>query len=254
MSLDVRVGNATALDLPDESVHCIVTSPPYNVGIEYEGYDDNMPWGDYIEMLHGACREMSRVLISGGRAWVNVPPASPIEAGRGDRADLGTMWANGLSNHLMYRDTVVWHKNAHVGACQWGSWLSPSAPNMRGLWENVLCFFKGEWKRERPADLDPEWKAPRYDLGGDWSDLCRNVWNLQPSMEKYSPVPFPLDLPARCIRLSTWPGETVLDPFGGGGTTAEAADILMRHGISIDISPQQTQITKDRLTTLFGGT
>lgn len=254
----VAQGDATALPFPDDSIDCIVSSPPYNVGIDYTDYGDRLPWEWYIDIAVRAAEEMHRVLVPGGRVWLNVPPAipfpaffDPTEKKRPDRANVAAMWWSALQQSgLWYRDTVAWIQDSHDGACAWGSWLQPSEPNLRGGWESILLFYKKVWHRT-PRPAWARWKAPRKELGGDWTDLCRNVWKMAPSRSKDSPAPFPLELPARAIRLSTWPQDVVLDPFGGSGTTAEAADILGRVGISLDVSETQTKATLDRLTNLF---
>lgn len=228
-------GDATHLPLADESVHCVVTSPPYNVGIEYHDYDDHLPWSDYFEMAQRSSNEMDRVLVPGGRAWVNVMPSVPVE-GVPARLNLGRLWAQALHDAgLHYRDTVIWKQDSHDGGTAWGSWLRPSAPNLRGSYEIILCVFKHPYKRT-PPDALKGWQAPREELGGDWTDLCRNVWELQPARPNNdAPAPFPIELPARAIRLSTWPGEVVLDPFAGSGTSLRAASNLGRVGVGIDI-------------------
>ena len=257
----VTQGDAANLPFPDDSIDCIVTSPPYNVGIEYAGYHDRKPWMEYLKLATDACNEMARVLVPGGRVWLNVPAAIPFFNAEMKatpwRAAVADVWSSRLGEAgLSYRDTIAWIQDSHDGACAWGSWLSPSAPNLRGGWESILLWFKESddkrncWKRPAPPGYE-NWSAPRRELGGDWPDLCRNVWYLAPSRSKDSPAAFPLDLPARCIRLGTWPGQTVLDPFGGSGTTAEAAHVLGRVGISLDCSREQTRKTADRLTYLF---
>lgn len=216
---------------------------------------------EYLDLATAACDEMARVLIPGGRVWVNVPAAIPFFNAEMKptpwRAAVSAVWADRLgAAGLCYRDTIAWIQDSHDGACAWGSWLSPSAPNLRGGWEAILCWFKesgissNSWKRQAPSEFANS-SMPRKELGGDWTDLCRNVWYLAPSRSKDSPAPFPLELPARCIRLGTWPGEVVLDPFGGSGTTAEAAHVLDRVGISLDCSAEQTTKTADRLHTLW---
>lgn len=253
------VGDATKLVLPDESVHCVITSPPYNVSVEYDGYTDFINWIDYRDLAQDSAREMERVLVEGGRVWVNVPPAVPEQPnGNLYRQSLQHIWHQALGMAgFTYRDTVVWRQDSHDGACAWGSWKRPSAPNLRGCWEAVLSFYKGQYKRTPPTVGEKLIEAyENYEdadtLGGEWTDLVRNVWDITPARgSKYGPAPFPLELPARCIRLSTWPGELVLDPFGGSGTTAKAADILNRVGVSVDISPRQTAAAADRVFTLF---
>lgn len=235
------VGDATSMPLKTQSVHCIVTSPPYNVSIPYEGYDDQLPWVDYRRMAIDASREMARVLVPGGRVWLNVQGVTPI--GKGDnsrRYALGALWHTCLAEAgLFFRDEIAWIQDSYDGGCAWGSWLQPSAPNTRGSWEKILCFYRGpSWKRDTPLDWKG-WRAPREELGGEWMDLCRNVWKLPPVPRKFGPAPFPVELPARAIRLSTWPGEVVLDPFVGTGQTLRAAASLDRIGIGFDISPEQ---------------
>lgn len=260
MSTEVVLGNAADLDwIDDESIDCIVTSPPYNCGISYDGYTDDLPWEDYHNMVvRPSLHEMYRVLKPDGRLWLNLPPSTPIATNTKVipyRVPLANNWLEVATAEIdfHYRDTIVWKQNSHDGGTAWGSWLSPSAPNIRGEWETIMSFFKGpEWKRTPPPEHST-YMDIRHDLGGDWTDMCRNVWEMPTAKRTYSAAPFPLELPARCIRLSCFPGSRVLDPFGGGGTTAEAADLLGHHGISVDISPEQTRITRDRLTTLFGG-
>lgn len=245
-------GDATNLIFPDESIDCIVTSPPYNVGVPYDGYKDFINWVDYRGMAQDAAREMERVLVDGGRVWVNIPPAVPEQPnGNLYRQCPQHIWHQALGMAgFTYRDTIVWRQDSHDGACAWGSWKRPSAPNLRGCWEAVLSFFKGPYKRTPPEGFE-SWEDDAVAMT-QWPELVRNVWDIQPERgSKYGPAPFPLELPVRCIRLSTWPGEVVLDPFGGSGTTAKAADVLGRVGISVDISARQTAAAADRMFTLF---
>lgn len=223
-------GDARALPIAGESVHAVVTSPPYNVGIGYEAYDDTAPWPQYETLAAESAREIARVLVPGGRAWVNVMPAVPLDDGT--RYDLSGCWHSALTAAgLRYRDTVIWVQDSHDGGCAWGSWGSPSAPNLRGGYEVILSFFKGEWRRQVP-----EQKGYRDPTVSDWPSLTRNVWTIRPARRKAdAPAPFPDELASRCIRLSTFPGEVVLDPFSGSGVTARCAHALGRWGIGVDL-------------------
>lgn len=233
-------GDARELPLEDESVACIVTSPPYNVGVEYEGYKDAIDWNEYYLFAQDSAREMSRVLVPGGRLWLNVMPTVPIE-GAATRMPLQQLWMDAiddLHSALEYRDTVVWVQDSFDGACGWGSWKRPSAPNLRGGYEVILSYFKPPYKRTAPEGYE-KWTddfADDVNEESRWQDLCRNVWTMRPQRRRAgAPAPFPPELPARCIRLSTWPGETVLDPFVGSGTTVEVAEALGRIGIGVDV-------------------
>jgi site-specific DNA-methyltransferase (adenine-specific) len=225
------------------------------LGVSYEGYRDRVPWATYWQLVHCSCREMARVLVPGGRVWLNVMRTEPEQATGGThhkrrhakggghevaRVDLARVWAEGLEGAgLAYRETVVWAQDAYDGACSWGSWRMPSAPNLRGEYEVVLVFHKGPWKRSCPGGFEG-W---RDELGG-WEDCCRNVWRIPPARRAEHPAVFPDELARRCIRLSTWPGEFVLDPFCGSGTTLRAARDLGRSALGVELSGSYVRLAR----------
>lgn len=244
-----------------QSAACIVTSPPYNVGLDYADHTDVMPWPQYRQLAAAICREAERALIDGGRCWINVTPVvpvAPIEAGdhsgRGvnPRVSLLGIWSNAIeAKGLGIWDYVAWPTPRGPG-CAWGSWQSPSGPNMRGEWETIIAAHRGPWAREHP----PEFKGWQ-DGVGRWIDLCSNVWRMQPEQRRDGhPAPFPDDLPSRCIRLSAFPGELVVDPFAGSGTTLLAARALGRKAVGIEMSERYCEIAAGRLSQSvldFGG-
>lgn len=259
------------------NVACIVGSPPYNVAIPNypSGYRDHVRWPVYQAWAHRWARAFHEVLCSGGRVWVNVMQTVPRTVGEpgGERVNMARLWANALeAAGLKYRDTVLWIQDSFDGGTAWGSWLQPSAPNLRGSSELILVYCKDRWHRPIPR----EWKGVRLArgvmldaggrpakdedgkvipdpavLGGPWEDLVRNVWRIpsaNPGTWHYKdedgkvqpprpnlPALYPIDVPARAIRLSTWPGETVLDPWAGHCTTGFAADALGRESIMVDL-------------------
>jgi site-specific DNA-methyltransferase (adenine-specific) len=239
MTNQIIQGDARKSGLEPRSVAAAVFSPPYNIDADYgDDVNDALPWPEYQEMVLDVAEEMFRVLDDRGRIWVNVQPTVPFKVGKSDkRINLSQMWASSLDfAGFHYRDTVTWIQDSFDGACAWGSWRQPSAPNQRGSHEVILCYYKGEWKRPRPESILKGWKDDA-DETGEWAnDLCRNVWRINPVRSKNHPSQFPVELPARCIRLSTWPGETVLDPFVGAGNTLRAAEALGRNAIGIDLS------------------
>jgi site-specific DNA-methyltransferase (adenine-specific) len=234
-------------------VACMVTSPPYNVDLGYDEHDDVMPWPDYADMAAAACRLTQASLLEGGRAWLNVTPvvpAVPIPAGwhsgrgKNPRRSLLTLWSWHLeAAGLGIWDFVAWPSTRGSGTA-WGSWQSPASPNLRGDWEAIIAAYKGTWSRETPD----RWRGWKDEMGG-WTPLTSNVWKLQPEhrTENGHPAPFPLELPERCIRLSTWPGETVLDPFMGSGTSLRAAKNLGRRAIGIEKSERYCEMAARRL-------
>ena len=225
-------GSAMSLPLRDDSVDCIITSPPYGTGIEYDVYTDVPPWESrYRSLVRFSVAEMYRVAKPSARVWVNVMPSVPHREG-GSRYPLGLLWQTELGRVFSYRDTVVWMQDNWHGVCAWGSWRRPSAPNLRGSYEIILSFFKPPYKRVAPRNL-----GKYEDAGEDWQDLCRNVWTIAPAKRTAAaPAPYPEELVERVIRLSTWPGEVCLDPFAGSGTTERVAARLGRTGIGVDLA------------------
>lgn len=235
--------DAAALPLADESVQCEFTSPPYNVGVNYDGYDDVRPWADYWADVDRWTAEMYRVAAPGCRSWINVAPVVQEEPGGHGRngphsgrslktrQSLIAGWSTRMeAAGFQPADIVAWTSQRGSGTA-WGSWQSPSAPNLRGDWEAVLVYFKGSWVRTPPPGYEG-WK----DKLGNWPALASNVWTLRPETRNGHPAPFPVELAARAIRLSTWPGESVLDAFCGGGSTLRAAKDLGRRGIGVEQS------------------
>ncbi len=156
----------------------VVTSPPYNVGL---GYDDDptgdaLGWEAYGDLTTTAVEAMAWALVPGGRAWVNTAVSVPLAIGgegRKRRVLLGTWWANALaSGGLELVDQVAWASVRGPGTA-WGSWQSPSSPNLRGDYEVVTVACKGGWERQAPAGVEG-WR----DTAGGWESLCSTVWNV----------------------------------------------------------------------------
>ena len=244
---DIREG----VPLEDESVSCVVTSPPYNVGVDYDVHDDRLDWAEYYDLAHRTCAEMFRLLIPSGRAWVNVAPVVAAWADENTRLEvdgfrvcLAEVWSLILgAEGLGLRDWVAWISNRQPDTA-WGSWESPSAPNLRGAWETILVASKGPWRREPPEGREG-WR----DQVGDWAVLCSNVWRIAPERDRHGhPAPFPVEVPSRCIRLSSWPGGLVLDPFAGTGSTLLAARQLGRQAVGVELSERYCEIAATRLS------
>lgn len=256
-------GGRDGWPVPAESAACVVFSPPYNVGLDYDEHDDVMPWHLYNALAGVVARNAYEALMpDAGRCWINVTPVVPEKplaagdhSGRGTnpRRSLLNIWDNALlSRGFGIWDYVAWPSPRGPG-CAWGSWESPSGPNMRGEWETIIAAHRGDWARPHPPERKG-WK----DSVGRWIDLTTNVWSMSPEhrTEGGHPAPFPDDLPSRCIRLSTFPGELVVDPFAGSGTTLIAARALGRRAVGIESSERYCEIAATRLaqTSLdFGG-
>jgi site-specific DNA-methyltransferase (adenine-specific) len=213
---------------------CVVTSPPYNSGVAYDGYDDNLGIFAYIDLAEAACNLMATAIqLDWGRAWVNVG------------VERWQTWSHSLQKAGFYgQTTVCWDYGIPTRDCAWGSWRSPTAPHFRYGWEPVICGWPMRWKRDEPWGLEG-W---RDELGG-WERLACNIWRIPPGASRANghPAAMPLELAMRAIRLSTWPGEVVLDPFMGSGTTLLAARLLGRQAIGIEISEGYCELAVKRL-------
>jgi site-specific DNA-methyltransferase (adenine-specific) len=216
-------------------VACAVTSPPYNSGVAYDGYDDSLPDGDYQPFADVTCRQISATLAAAyGRAWVNVGVSRL------------TVWLDAIRRAAMTeRHIVCWDYGIATSDTAWGGWETPSAPHVRHAWEPIVYATTGEWRRQAPAGIE-HWRDP---LGG-WADMIRGMWRIPPgeSCRSRHPAVMPVALAERCIRLSTWPGELVLDPFAGSGTTLLAAKRLGRRAVGVEQSERYCEMAAVRLS------
>jgi site-specific DNA-methyltransferase (adenine-specific) len=251
--------DAREVDLSEQAA-AVVTSPPYNVGVGYDGHPDTMPWPEYRALAAEVAAVMARALVPGGRAWVNTAVSVPETPGPDGhrpghtakrRVLLGHLWATALEHAgLDLVDQVAWSSLRGSGTA-WGSWQSPAAPNLRGDYEVLTVACRHGWERRPPSGAE----AWRDTLGG-WPALCSTVWQIAPARRDGHPAPMPVEVCRRAVRLSTWPGETVLDPFAGSGTTLLAARQLGRRAVGIERSEAYCALAVERLSQTaldFGG-
>ena len=231
----IAIYHADLRDVPHVGpAACVVTSPPYNAGVAYDVHDDAIADGEYRSLAASASRLMAASLrAENGRAWINVGVTQLHRW-------LDALGAAGLSRST----TVAWDYGLSTADTAWGSWQSPSAPHLRYGFEPVICAWGEQWRRTAPPGFEP-WR----DELGDWPALCRNVWRIAPgaSVRSEHPAVMPVELAARAIRLSTWPGETVLDPFAGTGTTLVAARLLGRRALGVEVSERYCELAAKRL-------
>ncbi|MEX0737102.1 MAG: site-specific DNA-methyltransferase [Bacteroidota bacterium] len=199
-------------ELPDASVHLMITSPPYNVSKEY---DEDFTLPEYRDLLRAVFRETHRVLVPGGRACINVAnvgrkPYIPLHAYiMQDMLDLG----------FLMRGEIIWNKAGSAGpSTAWGSWRSASNPTLRDVHEYILIFTKENFGRPGAGKKNT--------IGRDeFLESTKSIWTFGAESAKRvgHPAPFPLELPNRLIQLYSFQGDVVLDPFAGSGTTCVAA-------------------------------
>jgi site-specific DNA-methyltransferase (adenine-specific) len=234
----IILGNAEKMkEIPDNSLHLMVTSPPYNVSKEY---DDDLSLREYLIMLLNVFAETYRVLVNGGRACINV-----ANLGRKPYIPLSDYISNMMEDiGFLMRGEIIWNKGAGAGVSMaWGSWMSASNPVLRDVHEYILIFSKGSFKRKKLKENDNTIEREQF---MEWT---KSVWTMNPESAKKvgHPAPFPVELPYRLIQLYTYKNDVILDPFIGSGSTAIAAINSSRSYIGYDIDPEYVELAEKRI-------
>ncbi len=231
-----------------EPVHLVVTSPPYNVGIDYDMHADDM--GTHLDMLTDVWRRCYEVMEDGARICVVVPfgvgrtPWVPFAA-----RIMETLQAAGF----VLRGQIVWDKNTTGNRTSWGSWRMPSAPALRDTTESIVVAHKGSGTLAIPDDVlcaDNEGRKYAPWLSADYfMELAQDHWAIAPESAQRvkHPAPYPVELVTRLIHFYAFPGAHVLDPFGGSGTTGVAAVQQGCAATLFDISAQYCQLAQERI-------
>lgn len=226
-------------ELPDNSVHLMITSPPYNVTKEY---DDNLSLDEYINLLNRVWKETYRVLVPGGRACINI-----ANLGRKPYIPLHSYIIEGMSSlGFLMRGEIIWNKGSSAStSTAWGSWLSAANPVLRDIHEYILVFSKGSFslpKNDKEATIK---KA-------EFLEWTKSVWNFSAVSAKKvgHPAPFPEELPERLIKLYSFKNDVVLDPFVGSGTTCITAVKNYRSYIGYDINKKYIDLANRKITQL----
>ena len=217
------------------SAHLVVTSPPYNVGKEYE---NDLTHDGYVAMLRSTIRAIHRVLAPGGRICVNIAnvnrkPYIPYDA---------FVKTAMLDAGFLMRGDILWDKgDGATASTAWGSWCSATNPVLRDIHEYIIVGSKGS--RQRNGGTSTLFSS-------DFTKLTKSIWRMateNPDRVNH-PAPFPLELPRRLIKLYSFREDVVLDPFCGSGTTCLAAKHLGRSYIGIDKSEEYCEIVRRRVS------
>ncbi len=234
--------------IPDESVHLVLSSPPYNIQLEgYRNRNDDDPYKVYVDWLKKIFIECKRILVDGGRLVINI---DSVRNRQDDeeymRPIAGDLINVGREIGLKYRTEICWYKQNWSGrATAFGSYMSCSNPAIRRNHEYIMVWSKGSWKLEG----DPELSDMTNEEFQNWTF---STWFIQPETQNLNghPAPFPEELARRVIKLFSYRGNTVVDPFMGTGTTGLMAKILGRNYIGIDNSESDVNYARQRISSV----
>lgn len=234
---DILVTN----QIRQESVDLIVTSPPYNVDINYNSHDDKTTYKDYLLFTRKWLSKCYELAKPDGRFCLNIP----LDKNRGGQQ---SVYADitGIAKKVgwKYHCTIIWNEQNISRRTAWGSWMSASAPFVIAPVEVIVVLYKQQWKKMNPGKSDIS-----RDEFLEWTN---GVWTFSGESKKKigHPAPFPVELPKRCVKLFSYVGDTVLDPFLGSGSTLVACRRYGRKGLGVEIDGQYCELAARRVSSV----
>ena len=227
-------------ELPDNSIHLMITSPPYNVSKEY---DNDLSLQEYLSLLENSFRETYRVLINGGRACINL-----ANLGRKPYIPLSDYISTMMINiGFNMRGEIIWNKSSSASpSTAWGSWMSSANPILRDIHEYILVFSKGDYSRIGKGKQNTITKE-------QFMEWTKSIWTMKAESARRigHPAPFPEELPFRLIQLYSFKDDIILDPFMGSGTVAAAALKSGRKFVGYDIKQEYIDLAEKRISLLL---
>lgn len=219
-------------------IDLVVTSPPYNLSIEYGKFDDSLHYEDYLKFTELWLKKVFILLKDDGRLCLNIPLDKSKNGQKPVYADVLNV---AQSIGFKYKTTIVWNEGNISRRTAWGSWLSASAPNVIAPVEMIAVLYKHTWKKKT--------KGTSTITKDEFIEWTNGLWTFSGESKKRvkHPAPFPLELPRRCIKLFSYKEDIILDPFLGSGTTLLAALLEGRKAIGVEINPEYVKLSIERI-------
>ncbi|MCX8054991.1 MAG: site-specific DNA-methyltransferase [Ignavibacteria bacterium] len=223
----------------NEIFDLIITSPPYNVDIQYNSHNDDLTYDDYLSFTKQWLTNCFRWTKKQGRFCLNIP----LDKNKGGQKSVGadiTVLAQKIG--WKYHSTIIWNEGNISRRTAWGSWMSATAPYVIAPVELIVVFYKDEWKKTKGSKISDITKQ-------EFMDWTNGLWTFNGESKKKigHPAPFPIELPYRCIKLFSFVDDIIFDPFAGSGTTLIAANNTNRYSIGLEIDPHYCELAKQRI-------
>lgn len=225
--------------ISEESIDLIVTSPPYNLDIKYNSHKDDISYEEYLEFSEKWLSRCFRFLKKDGRFCLNVP----LDKNKGGQQSVcADITAVAKKIGFKYHSTIIWNEGNISRRTAWGSWQSASAPYVIAPVEVIIVLYRESWKKTSGSGVSDISRK-------EFMEWTSGLWTFQGESKKKvgHPAPFPVELPRRCIKLFSYVGDTILDPFMGSGTTLIASYLNNRNGIGVEVDKSYCELAKKRL-------
>lgn len=250
--------------MPENSVDLIVTSPPYNVGIDYDTYKDDRSMENYWDFTKDWLRASYRVLKADGRIAVNIPYEINVQDRGGRVLFMAEFWRHMKDMGFKFFGLVDLNETSphRSKTTAWGSWMSPSAPYIYNPKECVILGYKS--KHIKIVKGEPEWVGVPETIENEdgttknkilyteeqkkeFMDLVYGQWDYFADTKQMTKATFSMDIPMKAIKILTYKNDLVLDPFAGSGTSLVASVVSGRNWLGIELSENYCEVARKRV-------
>jgi len=247
-------------EMPEGSIDLIVTSPPYGVNIAYDTHDDDMEINEYLEFSKNWLTEAYKVLKDDGRIALNIPYEINRQEKGGRIFLVSEVYQVMKQIGFKFFGIVDLEEDSphRSKTTAWGSWMSPSSPYIYNPKECVILAYKKQHIKKVKGQ--PQWKGePITTEEGktkmlyteqdkkEFMELVFGQWKYLNDSRPLTKATFSMDIPTKAIKILSYKNDIVLDPFNGSGTSCVAAETLDRRWIGIELSPNYTEIARQRI-------